>query len=82
MVLIPGLAANIELSWEQEVYRRAREHIGTYLSVVEFDKRGMGSSDKVVLFEPLHEKKPLMGAQLRTRTAGSVQWSVRSSNSG
>jgi class 3 adenylate cyclase len=46
LVLIPGLAANIEVSWEHEVYRRAREHIGGYVTVIEFDKRGQGASDK------------------------------------
>jgi class 3 adenylate cyclase len=46
LVIIPGLVCNVELAWEEEVYRRVREHIGKYLRVTEFDKRGMGSSDR------------------------------------
>ncbi len=46
VVIIPGLVCNVELAWEHEVYRRAREHIGKYVRALEFDKRGMGSSDR------------------------------------
>jgi pimeloyl-ACP methyl ester carboxylesterase len=46
VVVIPGLVSNIELSWEHEVYRRCREHMGRYVRVLEFDKRGMASSDR------------------------------------
>jgi pimeloyl-ACP methyl ester carboxylesterase len=38
--------SNVELAWEQEVYRRVREYIGRYVRVLEFDKRGIGSSDR------------------------------------
>jgi pimeloyl-ACP methyl ester carboxylesterase len=46
VVIIPGLVCNVELAWEHEVYRRARERIGRYVRVLEFDKRGMASSDR------------------------------------
>ncbi len=46
LVLISPLVSNVELAWEQEVYRRAREYIGRYVRVLEFDKRGIGSSDR------------------------------------
>src|SRR5512145_1582563 len=46
VVIIPGLVSNVELAWEHEVYRRAREHMGRYVRVLEFDKRGMASSDR------------------------------------
>jgi len=46
LVIIPGLVSNVELAWEHEVYRRAREHIGKYVRVLEFDKRGIASSDR------------------------------------
>ncbi|MFN2427726.1 MAG: alpha/beta fold hydrolase [Candidatus Binatia bacterium] len=46
VVMIPGLVCNVELSWEHEVYRRSRERIGKYLRVLEFDKRGIASSDR------------------------------------
>jgi pimeloyl-ACP methyl ester carboxylesterase len=54
VVIIPGLVSNVELSWEQEVYRRAREHCGKYVRVLEFDKRGIGSSDR---FEQMHPER-------------------------
>lgn len=46
LVIIPGLVGNVELAWEEEIYRRAREYIGRYVRVLEFDKRGIGSSDR------------------------------------
>jgi len=46
LVIIPGLVSNVELAWEHEVYRRVREYIGRYVRVLEFDKRGIGSSDR------------------------------------
>jgi len=47
VVVIPPLVANVELGWEQEIYRRVREHTGTYIRWLEFDKRGTGSSDRI-----------------------------------
>ena len=46
VVIIPGLVSNVELAWEHEVYRRVREYVGRYVRVLEFDKRGIGSSDR------------------------------------
>jgi class 3 adenylate cyclase/pimeloyl-ACP methyl ester carboxylesterase len=46
LIIIPGLVSNIELSWEHEVYRRCREYMGRYVRVLEFDKRGIASSDR------------------------------------
>src|SRR5262245_45419157 len=46
VVITPGLISNVELAWEHEVYRRAREYIGLFVRVLEFDKRGMASSDR------------------------------------
>jgi class 3 adenylate cyclase len=56
LVLIPPLISNVELGWEQEVYRRAREHIGRYVRVLEFDKRGIGSSDRFTGHPTLEER--------------------------
>ena len=56
VVLIPGLVSNVELGWEQEVYRRVREHIGRYVHVLEFDKRGIGSSDRFTQHPTLEER--------------------------
>jgi len=46
VVIIPGLVSNVELAWEQEVFRRAREYGGRHVRLLEFDKRGIGSSDR------------------------------------
>lgn len=46
ILIIPGLVGNVELAWEEEVYRRAREYVGRYVRVLEFDKRGIGGSDR------------------------------------
>jgi class 3 adenylate cyclase/pimeloyl-ACP methyl ester carboxylesterase len=46
VIIIPGLVCNVELTWEHETYRRSREYMGKYVRVIEFDKRGMGSSDR------------------------------------
>lgn len=46
VINIPGLVCNVELAWEEEVYRRAREYCGKHIRMVEFDKRGIGSSDR------------------------------------
>ena len=46
LVFIPALISNIEISWEHELYRRNFEHFGRYLTCVQFDKRGIGLSDR------------------------------------
>jgi len=56
VVLIPGLISNVELAWEQEVYRRAREHVGRFVRFLEFDKRGTASSDRFDRAPTLEER--------------------------
>jgi class 3 adenylate cyclase len=56
VVIIPPLVSNVELAWEHEVYRRVREHIGRYVRVLEFDKRGIGSSDRFTRPPTLEER--------------------------
>jgi class 3 adenylate cyclase len=56
VVVIPPLVSNVELGWEQEVYRRVREHNGRYVRVLEFDKRGIGSSDRFERHPTLAER--------------------------
>ena len=56
VVIIPPLVSNVELGWEQEVYRRTREHIGRYVRVLDFDKRGIGSSDRFTRPPTLEER--------------------------
>ncbi len=46
LVFIPALISNIEISWEHELYRRNFEHFGRHMTCVQFDKRGIGLSDR------------------------------------
>jgi class 3 adenylate cyclase len=67
IVIIPGLVSNVELAWEEHTYRRVREHIGKYVRVTEFDKRGMGSSDRFeempTLEQRIDDVKAVMDAE-------------------
>ena len=46
LVVAPPLLSHIEAYWESELYRRVLERLGRHLRVVQFDKRGMGLSDR------------------------------------
>ena len=46
LVFIPALISNIEIAWEHELYRRSFEHFGRHMTCVQFDKRGIGLSDR------------------------------------
>ena len=46
VVAIPPLISNIEINWEHEYYRRFLEHLGAHLRITDFDKRGIGLSDR------------------------------------
>jgi class 3 adenylate cyclase len=46
VVMIPPLVENIEIAWEHELYRRSLEHFGSYIRTLQFDKRGIGMSDR------------------------------------
>ena len=48
VVAIPPLISNVELAWENEVYRRFLEYQARHVRVTAFDKRGIGLSDKIV----------------------------------
>jgi len=67
VVIIPGLVSNVELAWEHDIYRRVREYIGRYVRVLEFDKRGIASSDrfeqKPTLEERLDDIEAVMDAE-------------------
>lgn len=45
VVLIPPLVSNVELSWEHELFRRPIELLASSVRLIQFDKRGIGSSD-------------------------------------
>jgi pimeloyl-ACP methyl ester carboxylesterase len=46
LVIAPALLSNVEVVWESELIRRALERLGRYLRVIQFDKRGLGLSDR------------------------------------
>jgi len=46
VLAIPPLISNIEINWEHEYYHRFLEHLGAHLRVTDFDKRGIGLSDR------------------------------------
>lgn len=46
VLVMPGLVSNVELGWENEVLRRVLEFCGRHARIVQYDKRGMGLSDR------------------------------------
>ena len=46
VVMIPGLISNVDLMWEHEYYRRVFDHVAQHCDWIQFDKRGMGLSDR------------------------------------
>lgn len=46
LLIVPALVSNVEIQWEHETYRRVREHVGNHMTCVDFDKRGIGLSDR------------------------------------
>lgn len=45
-LFVPGLISNVEISWEHELFRRAMLHTADHVRMVQFDKRGIGCSDR------------------------------------
>ena len=50
------MVSNIELVWEQELYRRALEYQGDHVRVTVFDKRGIGLSDRFGIAPTLEDR--------------------------
>ena len=50
------MVSNVELIWEQELYRRALEYYGEHVRVTHFDKRGIGLSDRFGIAPTLEER--------------------------
>ena len=46
VVVIPPLVSNVEIMWENELWRRALEFTGQHVRAIHFDKRGIGISDR------------------------------------
>ncbi len=47
IVIVAGAFTNLEVLWENSDYRRFCEQLAAFARVVQFDKRGMGLSDRV-----------------------------------
>jgi class 3 adenylate cyclase/pimeloyl-ACP methyl ester carboxylesterase len=45
LVIVPPIISNVEVVWENAIYRRVFERLGRHVSVIAFDKRGIGMSD-------------------------------------
>ncbi len=46
LVWVPGLVSNVEISWDSELFRRAMLHTADHVTMLHFDKRGIGCSDR------------------------------------
>jgi class 3 adenylate cyclase len=62
LVIVPPLVSNVELQWDDELYRRVLELDGTHTRVLTFDKRGIGCSDRF-------EQEPTLDERIRDITA-------------
>jgi class 3 adenylate cyclase len=56
LLLIPPLVSHIEIAWENELYRRVLEYFGQHVTCVDFDKRGIGLSDRPEEMPTLEER--------------------------
>jgi pimeloyl-ACP methyl ester carboxylesterase len=46
VMLVSGLVSNVEIVWEHELFRRTLERLAKHVTVLLFDKRGVGLSDR------------------------------------
>jgi pimeloyl-ACP methyl ester carboxylesterase len=56
LIIVPALISNIEVTWEHELVSRVLEHLGKYFTCVQFDKRGIGLSDRFDQMPTLSER--------------------------
>jgi class 3 adenylate cyclase len=56
LVLCPGWASHIEYAWEEPMYAKFLQRLGTFARVAWFDKRGTGLSDRVSDMPTLEER--------------------------
>lgn len=61
-VMVPPIISNIDVSWDHEFHRRMLEHVGAFLRVVHFDKRGIGLSDRFETDPSLEDRIEDIGA--------------------
>ena len=48
MLIIPPLVTNIDVQWDNELFRRMLEHLGAFLRVIHLDKRGIGGRQRFI----------------------------------
>jgi len=56
VLVVPPMVSNVELVWEQELYRRALEYLGDHVRLTVFDKRGIGLSDRFGVAPTLEDR--------------------------
>ena len=62
LLIVPGLVTNIDVMWEHETSTRILETLARYATVVHFDKRGIGLSDRPDRAPTLEERIADMSA--------------------
>ena len=56
LLIVPPLVQNIEVGWEHPGYRRVLEYFGRNLTCAQFDKRGVGLSDRPEAMPSLEQR--------------------------
>ncbi len=56
LLIVPALVSNIEVAWEHEYLKRIYDMLGQHAQVVQFDKRGIGLSDRPDVAPTLEER--------------------------
>jgi class 3 adenylate cyclase len=57
IVVVPGWVSHLEWQWDEPLYRRFMERLGSFARVIRFDKRNMGLSDRIGdVVPPLEER--------------------------
>ena len=81
LLLVPGLVTNMDVCWEHETTTRILETVARYATVVQFDKRGIGLSDRPERAPTLDERIADM-TRSWTRSVGIVRRSSVSRRAG
>ncbi|MGC2289020.1 MAG: adenylate/guanylate cyclase domain-containing protein [Thermoplasmata archaeon] len=73
LIFVPGWVSHIEYAWEEPMFARFLERLGSFSRVVWFDKRGTGLSDRVsglpILEERMDDLRAVMKAAGMKRAA-------------
>ena len=56
LVYVPGWVSHLEYGWENPIYARFFERLGSFCRLILFDKRGTGLSDRDVGYPTLEER--------------------------